>query len=482
MNNILLVYPKTGLDIKNVFTKPPLSFLALAPYLLEKGFSVKIIDQRVDSDWKGQLYENLRNRPLCVGISSMSGPQIAYGLVISRMVKDFCARIPVVWGGAHPTILPEQTLQSPYIDIVVAGEGEETFSETAQALSRGKELDKVKGIYFKKDGKPIFSGYRELLDINTLPPMPYHLVDIDNYVLTSVLGKRNLMIVPDRGCPMRCGFCSVPHFYRYKVRLARPEKIIEDIKSVMKFGVDTVDIGSENFFPNKQRVKDFCRLVKKEKLNIQLRAECRADYILEYDDALLKLMREAGFIALQIGAESGSNRILELMNKGITVEQTKEADRKLKRAGIAGLYSFMIGFPGETLEDVQRTVDLAIQLADNNAMARTYNLQIYKPFPATALYERCLEYGFQEPESLEGWSHILDVKQAWLSARERRLLKMLDLFSYFFDEKGIGEFLNNRFISTFLLPYSKFVKFRCKNAYYNLLLEYPLVNLLKRYT
>lgn len=481
MPEVVLVYPKTGLDLKKVFTKPPLSILTLAPYLLENGFSVKLIDQRVDVDWKAQLLKQLENNPVCVGISSMSGPQIAHGLEISRVVKEYSGDIPVVWGGPHPTMLPEQTLQNQYIDIVVMGEGEETFAELVKAFYAKKDLDDIRGIYFKKNGESRFTGYRDLLDINTLPGIPYELIDVDNYILTHVLGKKNLMIVPDRGCPRHCSFCSVPNFYRNKVRLADPRKILRHIQSVKALGVNIIDIGSENFFPNKQRVEDFCNLVIKEGLDIELRAECRADFIANVDEELLQLMRRAGFIALQIGAESGSDKILKLLNKGINVEQILRVNERLKSVGIAGLYSFMIGFPGETLEDVAQTVNLAIRLTESNSLTRTYNLQTYKPFPGTALYETCIEYGFHQPQSLEEWAGALDIEHKWFSPKERKVLKKLDLFSYFFDGKGVGEFLDNRLVESILPSYSKFVKYRCKNGYYDTLFEYPLLQLAKRF-
>ncbi|MFH1045767.1 MAG: radical SAM protein [Candidatus Omnitrophota bacterium] len=481
MSEVVLVYPKTGLDLKNVFTKLPLSVLALAPFLLVKGFAVKIIDQRINSRWKEELRESLKRQPVCLGVSVMSGPQITYGLEISKIAKDLAPEIPVVWGGPHPTILPEQTLENPLIDIVVTSEGEESFSELVAALAAQKDLGEVKGIYYKKNAKAYFTGNRDFLDINTLPNLPYDLVDVNAYILTHVLGKRNLMVVPDRGCPRRCSFCSVPHFYRNKVRLATPDKLIGLIKSVKKLGVDIIDIGSEDFFSSKERTADFCNLLIAEKLNVELRAECRVDFIAQAEEGFLELMKRAGFLALQIGAESGSDKILKLLNKGITVDQTLRANERLKAVGIAGLYSFMIGFPGETMEEVSQTVKLAIQLAESNPLARTYNLQTYKPFPGTDLYATSVKNGFHPPQSLEEWAGILDIEYAWFAPRERKWLKKLDLFSYFFDEKGIGEFLNSRALKRILPPYARLVKYRCRNARYNLLFEYPLLQLAKRY-
>jgi len=475
MDRVLLFYPRTGLDRKNTFSKPPLSLLALVPFLREKGVEVSLIDQRVDPNWEKRLEQELEAGPLCVGISSMSGVQILHALSVSERVKSLNRDIPVVWGGPHPSILPEQTLRHPLIDIVVIGEGEKTFAELVSCLKEGADWRRLEGIGYKDDGDVKINPLPPLLDVETLPLPAFDIVNIKDYLITFILGEENLMIIPDRGCPHRCTFCSVPCMHRHKLRLSSPGKVVEGIEQVKKMGVNTIDLGSENFFPNKKRVFDFCELLRKRELRVNLKAACRIDYVLRYSKDELRTLRESGFVAFQLGAESGSDRILELLKKGITVSQILEANERLKDCGIAAYYSFMIGVPTETLEDVEKTIDLALKLADSNPLAHTLNLQIYKPLPGTELYDVCLEHGLRPPERLEEWASLWDFEPPWFPPRQRRLLKRIDLFSVFFDRRSVEDVYANSPLRHLARFYSAVVRWRFQRRRYGLLLEYPLL-------
>ena len=146
---VLLVYPHI---IKGWQAQPrveiPMGLLCIATAVVQEGYDVKIIDQRIEPRWRSMLERELREDPICVGISSMTGPQLRYALEISKIVKDY-GNVPVVWGGIHPTILPDQTLRNEFIDFIVQGEGEETFLELVQALEGKKPLGTVKGICYK---------------------------------------------------------------------------------------------------------------------------------------------------------------------------------------------------------------------------------------------------------------------------------------------------------------------------------------------
>ena len=134
MPDVILIYPRTLWDIKNVTTRLPLATLYIGTVLREHGFAVQVIDQRVDENWPSTLRDALRERPLWVGISSMTGRQIHWGLQSAQIVRDVDPAIPIVWGGVHPTILPDQTLAHPLVDLVAVGEGEITALELSQAL------------------------------------------------------------------------------------------------------------------------------------------------------------------------------------------------------------------------------------------------------------------------------------------------------------------------------------------------------------
>jgi len=167
--DVVLVYPKVRLD-RPIWEeiRIPLGLLTIATPLDIAGYKVKIIDQRVEKYWKKILLDELKKEPICVGISSMTGPQIKYALEVSKLVKQN-SNIPVVWGGVHPSLLPEQTLKNDFVDIVVQGEGEETFYELVRALKDKSTLNGIKGIWYKEDGKLKRNPPRPFIDLNQQP-------------------------------------------------------------------------------------------------------------------------------------------------------------------------------------------------------------------------------------------------------------------------------------------------------------------------
>jgi anaerobic magnesium-protoporphyrin IX monomethyl ester cyclase len=479
MNRVLLFYPKTGLDVKKTFNKAPLSLLTLVPYLRKIGVDVVLIDQRVTPDWEKRLIQELESGLLCVGISSMSGIQIRYALAAARIVKRLHPEIPVVWGGPHPTIMPEQTVLHPLVDIVVIGEGEQSFANLVQCLRDGSDWKTVLGIGYKQNGSAVINPCAPLLDVETIPLPSYDVVNINDYLTTFIFGDDSLIIIPDRGCPHRCAFCSVPFLHRYTIRLSSPEKIVREIEQLKSMGINTIDLSSENFFPNKERVFRLCELLRERGLKVNLKAQCRIDYIFRYTAEELRTLRESGFVALQLGAESGSDRMLKFLKKGITVSQIIEANKKLQDSGISGFYSFMIGAPTETLQDVEKTIDLVYTIVEQNRLAHTTNLQMFKPLPGTDLYDISLQHGLHPPETLEGWGDYWEFEPPWFTPRERKLLKKIDLFSYFFDGRSIEDYYRKSLFRYAAVFYTRLVKWRFQRRLYWMLFEYPILRWLK---
>lgn len=194
---ILLIYPRTG--VKTLLPQTPLSLLTLCPGLEKDGFCPVILDTRIEPDPLKMIRDLLKDL-LFVGITSMTGKQIYYACEIARWLKETAPHLTIVWGGIHPTMLPVETLDNPFVDIVVEGEGEKTIIELAQAFCGERELKDVRGIYFKdSEGHPVYTGYRGLMDIAELQMPSWHLIDISRY---SEIG-----IQTGRGCPWRCRFC-----------------------------------------------------------------------------------------------------------------------------------------------------------------------------------------------------------------------------------------------------------------------------------
>jgi len=205
MKTIIMIYPKVGLDIKGSSIFLPLSILYPLSKLTE--YNLKVIDQRIEENWKEKVRELLNEDIICVGISFMSGSQIKYGLGIISFIKEISPETKIIAGGVHPSLLPEQTIEEKNIDFVVIGEGEETFYDLVKSLENSKDLRKVKGLCFKKDGKIIKTEERPFVKLKNLPKELYSLINIKDYYLSWFSSKKSLSLLTGRGCPHRCAFC-----------------------------------------------------------------------------------------------------------------------------------------------------------------------------------------------------------------------------------------------------------------------------------
>lgn len=418
--------------------------LHLASTLVEKGYSVKIIDEIVEDDAEGELRKALSENPICVGISTMSGVQIKNGLKFAEMVKDSYA-IPVVWGGAHPTMLPMSTLEDPMVDIVVYGEGENSFVELVSALKRRKTIGDIKGICYKAKGKLYENKPAEPVDYDTLPSLPYHLINMERYITSVEKRKitRYFELFTSKGCPHRCAFCW-NSIIKDKWRGKSIDKIVNEIKFLVEnYGIDGITFAEDYFFPEPRRIMELCEKIIEKKLVITYRAGgTRVDDICRLDDSLLALMKKAGFDHFSIGAESGSDRILKYTNKRITVEQIYQANRRIKKYGFAVTYNFMAALPSETIIDFVETLKLILGLLKSNEDI-VYPIAgpvYYTPFPQTVLWDVIIRTGFKSPESFRDWM-TCDLNSVgmttWVS---EELLALVE------EARGVVNELNKKFI------------------------------------
>ena len=192
--NIFLIQPGE----KSSFYRMPLSLLAVGSALDKEGYNVKIVDMRFD-DYKKYNYKNA----IFVGVTVLTGPTIKHSLEFSRFIKENYPDVPVVWGGIHPSLLPNQTIKNKYIDIVVRGEGEITAVELARSLEKNKSLKGIRGLTYKRMGKIINNPELPFLNMDSLPKINYNLYPLDK--ATTALG--DFPYNSSRGCPSRCKFC-----------------------------------------------------------------------------------------------------------------------------------------------------------------------------------------------------------------------------------------------------------------------------------
>ncbi len=414
-NRILLINPKPGIDWvyqkDNPIVGPPLGLLLVGSSLKSLGYDVKIIDGAVEKNYDALIKEELANRPLFVGLSVMT-PQVHSAIFISDFIKNRDKTIPIAWGGIHPTLYPEQTLQDDSVDIIIRGPGEYSVVEIAKFLNNHSHYSLVKGIGFKENGKLYFTEEREFIaDMDLLPFLDYDLLDVEKYINRkfaewSRRQVRTLMVYSGRGCPYRCRFCvnSVLHNSRYIFKSA--EKLLNEIECLIKkYQITHIDFRDENFFANKKRILELVGGIKKRNLKFTWEANSRANYFNDsyINDDILKKIEESGCVRIGIGAESGVDRVLEMIEKGIAVEDIVHSAEMSKKVKITFGYSFMMAIPGETKEEMLTTARFILRLKKINKRNYFIGPQIFRPYPGSRLYYECLEYGSTQPNNLRDW-------------------------------------------------------------------------------
>ena len=404
--------------------------------IVKNNYNVTLIDQRIDDDWEYKLNKALKKYPLFVGISSMTGTQIHYGLNIAKIIRENSSS-PIVWGGVHPSLLPLQTIENDYVDIVIKGEGEETLLELAHNLEKNKSPDNVNGIAYKKGSKIKMNPDRAFLDLNKLPELPYHLIDVKKYLKN----EPAMPFLSSRGCPYNCKFCCNLKYSQRMRRAMSTEKAIDGIKYLYEnYKFDRMVFLDENFFIDKKRAEKIADNID-NKFDWEVQG-VRLDDVRHID--FFKL-RKQGLYQFTAGIESGSQRILDLVNKRITVEEIIRYNKIMSKTGIITTYNFMMGFPTETKEDIFASIDLTLKLIKENPNADITAFYTYVPYPGTKLFDLAVRHGFKAPSDLEGWSNFSRHHSAtpWIKDK-KELMENLFFTSKFVDGKRINRLFDNK--------------------------------------
>jgi anaerobic magnesium-protoporphyrin IX monomethyl ester cyclase len=476
MDKVILIYPR--IEGSGNAALPPLSLISIATFLLGR-YDVRIIDQGVDAEWRRTLERELSaGSCVCTGISTMTGPQIGTALEAGALVRSLAPELPIVWGGVHPSLLPEETLHHDLVDIVVVGDGEETFAELVETLRDGGDLRNVRGIVFKEGARQVRTAPRPAFALQKIPDAAFSLVHLDRYhPLTTITKKRYLPIITSRGCPFHCGFCYNARFHGRRWSSLSAEQTVSWISGLRaRFGITDLILLDDNFFVDLRRVAAICHLLAQESATFGIHnANCRADTLLKMDDGLLALLRNTGFKRLFVGVESGSDKVLELIKKGTTVDDVLRANQRLRRAGIDPCYGFMAGFPGETLAEVKQTLHLMNQLIEENSAATVYPLQFYTPFPGTDLAEESKARGLPFPSSLAEWSgyHYDRLHFPVQNKAHARFLRDMHFYSRYLDDKFMAA--HGFWKRQLLRLYSRMLRARIRSAWYRCLVELRLL-------
>lgn len=484
---ILLLYPSLGFVgsfVKNV----PLSLLYCSVDAVKSGLEVEIVDFRLQKEPANIiLKKKMGDNVIAVGISVMSGKPVGEAVRFSKLVRN-CSQAKIIWGGPHPSIFPEEVLKNDYVDFVIRGYGSKSLNLLLQRLSNNiEDYENIPGLCYKINDTLKIAEINATYEFFNYEDIPYHLIEnnIQDYFAED---KRTFPIYSSLGCPYKCAFCIAPVWYRsnkHKWLSLGTEYVIGHMQYLIeKYKINHFYFYDDDSFVRKEHFVDIAREIKKRSIKVGIGVRgIRADELLRLSDDELKLLEDVGTSNLHIGVESGSQRMLDLMNKGIRVEQSIEANRRLiNYPNLIPVYNLLVGLPTETMDDLRDTKNLMIQLSKENPNCILLGPSKYIPYPGSVLFDIAVQYGFRKPSQIEGWSEIDQEKEVWMpwyTEEYNRYINMLYVLQNILDNRfnclpnwGKGWIIFFKFIRWLYFPIGKL---RMKYDFTRFLIEYRII-------
>jgi anaerobic magnesium-protoporphyrin IX monomethyl ester cyclase len=424
-NKVVLFYP----PYDGPPLGPPLSLLSLASPLLDAGFQVSIVDASIDRDYRTTLSSELTDA-LCLGISLLTGRTIRAAADVSRFVRQIRPRLPIIFGGWHPSLLPAQTLREDFLDAVIRGQGELTLLEAVERLRSGLSFDSVRGISYKPHGEAVHNAERPVESVERLPTPAFASADFDAY--ENLSGLRQLPYASSVGCPYACNYCTDQVFYNRRFNAYSAGRVVSEVTElVARYRVDEVAFLDSNLPVNVKRALEIAQGFLDSKLRFAWTFQASTDLLCRMSDAEVCLLGEAGVSHMGFGTESASKEVLALMNKKHQrIGEMYETARKSELAGIHVTFNLILGYPGETEADRLETFRIMGDIASKHSNV-SFSPNIFTPYPGIPIWPELRKMGVHEPQTLEEWANV-DLGSnhlPWLRGRElARLRRMLEFF------------------------------------------------------
>jgi anaerobic magnesium-protoporphyrin IX monomethyl ester cyclase len=387
-----------------------------------------------------------------------------------EQIKNILPNVLTVIGGPHTTFMPYETLKdSEYLDAVVMCEGEETIVELADHKTKNNQnIDDIKGIVYRdsSDGKLKTTEKRPLIkDLDSIPFPARHLVPFSDYDATQ---DQTGGIITSRGCVYNCNYCSSSLIMGKKFRSRSPNNVVDEIEELIDtYHINDIGFMDDTFMLNKKRANEIADEIKARNLDISFVASSRVDRV---DKDLLENLKSSGLSTIYYGVESGSQRILDLMKKGITLKNVEDAVRVAKDVNLNVLTSFILGYPGETEDDMDKTIDFSTKLDSDYCQ-----YSILTPFPGTPIYDDLIEKNLIDNDEWNKYTvlkPILKYSEIGLSKKmvERKLAKAYLKFytrpRYLLKHRYMVKIMLQTVLRSFILP--KLTGTNSKGWYQNL--------------
>jgi len=390
---ILLINSPIRLDAKPSCI--PYGLATVAATLLKAGYNVDIYDINALRPSEDAVIRTLEKKTWdVVGVSGLI-TTYRFQKWLIPLLKDINPKAPVITGGGLATTSSELLFDRTPADIAVIGEGEQTIQEMCKTLKSGTDLDAVNGIRFRRNGHVVTTPLRKNIeDLDTVPFPAWELLPLEIYLREPIWGdvagnssgfrkdvtvNRSMNIIASRGCPYSCDYCY--HLFgRSSYRFRTVENIISEVEILVdRYGIDFAGFVDDNMMASEKRMLEFCDAMEKKKFPITWGCHGR---VTSATTEILHRMAETGCVWIGYGIESGSRKILSVMSKKASVEQARAAIVNTRKAGIFPNTTFIFGYPGETRETIQETIEFKRELGIECASF------FATPYPETPLYEK----------------------------------------------------------------------------------------------
>lgn len=409
MKKVLLFNPRAGDPVHII----PNAILAIAASV-EGVFEYAIVDGNRERDPYQKISSYLKSGEFGFFASTvMPGPQLKQAIPFTKRIRKEFPEVKIIWGGYFASNHHTTVVRSGQVDVVVNGPGDKSFPAVLKALSEDQGLSDIENLVYLENGKVIKTKKANLYDQDTLPALPYERLndfhDIPGYLGKTFLGTRTLAYHSSIGCPFTCSFCGVVPIFEARWKGKSADNIYRDIKFLKeKYGANAFQFHDNNFFVSEKRAVEFAKLVAPEKMKWW--AEGRIDTMDQFSDESLEAIAGSGCAMIFFGAESGNNRLLNQMDKGgkQTGEKIKAFARRIKKFGIIPEYSFVLGLPAPTEEQVwQQIHDEVAFIKEIKSINPSTEIviYIYTPVPTegSELYNQSSTHGFSFPQTLDAW-------------------------------------------------------------------------------
>ena len=419
--------PSEGVRVCGDLT--PLELLRIAAYPDREGYEVVLVDAMIHEDCEERVLEACEGA-LLFASSCILGYQVAHGAQVARKVRERHPKLPIIWGGWFPSVMPELYLEEGIADAVGLGQGELTFWEVVQAIEAGEDLAGVPGLAVLRDGELVRTEHRPVLGFDKLPPTPWHLLEYEAYAeLQRDIGQvkvrhkypdppnwkpgtpvRGFSHCSSFGCPEPCTFCCSPRVTQRRWKAIPGRELAEELIELQeRFGFNAVRFQDANFGVAEKRSRAFCEALVEAGSPFWWSAAHEIESIARYQPDTLDEMAASRCHMVVLGAESGSQEQLARIKKRLQLTDIEGALRGLGDRGIRTGISWIIGYPGESRESMLDTIRWAADIKHKLPRSAS-DIFPFRAIPGTEDFEQAVELGYQPPRTFEEWGSCAEYR------------------------------------------------------------------------